>query len=493
MSDSVENASYEYCTQCGTPLAEGAKFCNNCGHRIFSEQDSSGSGDSKDSVSHDTDAFTEATGVLNAVSSSSSNAQGQNQQNQPKSASEETTVSIPVDQVLGADQSTAETHEIPSVPQYSTPPVSETTPLPRVTESETLTSPYGQPVSYSAQDNSAAQSGTNKKRIIIIVGIIVAVIAIVVVAFVLQSLNSETTVVVNDATEDTSQIVVNLTDTYTTQYADETNAEYPTFSFKYPDSWSITDHSVSSRGEIVELTNDDDGTVITYYQRTTGANSSDSVSFNDVEKVASTSFTPSTVHNTDYSDLGQFIVANGTLNINGTDEGTCYALVPSSALDDSSDLDLRNGVPGFWYASSVYFVSQPSDDVSDQTEQEIIAILASFTETAAASSSDDEDDDTITVGSDDYVLPESASRYYSKSELSELSNYELYIARNEIFARHGRAFNNEDLQEYFGSKSWYTATVDPDDFDSSVFNKYEKENIERISEIENDRGSSYIS
>ena len=99
----------------------------------------------------------------------------------------------------------------------------------------------------------------------------------------------------------------------------------------------------------------------------------------------------------------------------------------------------------------------------------------------------------ITTITDDYVLPDSSSRTYSESELRELTNYELYIARNEIFARHGRMFNNEDLQAYFGSKDWYHPTVAADDFDESVFNSSEKQNIETMAKIENERGSQFIS
>ena len=45
------------------------------------------------------------------------------------------------------------------------------------------------------------------------------------------------------------------------------------------------------------------------------------------------------------------------------------------------------------------------------------------------------------------------------------------IARNEIYARHGRKFNDSELQAYFNSKSWYKGTVNPEDFSTSVFFK----------------------
>lgn len=92
-----------------------------------------------------------------------------------------------------------------------------------------------------------------------------------------------------------------------------------------------------------------------------------------------------------------------------------------------------------------------------------------------------------------YVLPGSDSRYYSTSELNDLSNYELYLARNEIFARHGREFKNQDLRDYFGSMSWYVPKYSGDEFDSmDLLNDYEKKNADTMLSIEQKRGSSYL-
>ncbi len=93
----------------------------------------------------------------------------------------------------------------------------------------------------------------------------------------------------------------------------------------------------------------------------------------------------------------------------------------------------------------------------------------------------------------DYVLPESDSRYYTEDELEGLSTLELYYARNEIFARHGRTFNNEDLNEYFGSQPWYHGEYSPEDFDSWFApNEYEKANAALIGEVERELGSPYL-
>ena len=71
----------------------------------------------------------------------------------------------------------------------------------------------------------------------------------------------------------------------------------------------------------------------------------------------------------------------------------------------------------------------------------------------------------------------------------------LELGRNEIFARHGRIFNDEKISSYFEGQLWYNGTISPDEFDSnmgSLLNGYEKTNIQTIKEAEtvkNQRGT----
>lgn len=94
----------------------------------------------------------------------------------------------------------------------------------------------------------------------------------------------------------------------------------------------------------------------------------------------------------------------------------------------------------------------------------------------------DEEQDSSTDR--DYILEGSDSRYITEKEVENLSDTDRRLAKNEIYARHGRMFNSADLQDYFESKSWYKGTVKPSDFDESVLNKYEKANIDLISSME---------
>lgn len=92
----------------------------------------------------------------------------------------------------------------------------------------------------------------------------------------------------------------------------------------------------------------------------------------------------------------------------------------------------------------------------------------------------------------DYLLPDSSSRYLTESDLSVLSHRELCLARNEIFARHGRMFDTPEIRAYFESKSWYRGTIAPSQFRDSVLSEIEKANIEYIVNYENKHfGGSY--
>lgn len=89
-----------------------------------------------------------------------------------------------------------------------------------------------------------------------------------------------------------------------------------------------------------------------------------------------------------------------------------------------------------------------------------------------------------------YILPDSASRYYTYDELSSLDDGTLQMAINEIYARHGRIFTTDSIREYFESKSWYHGTIDPAEFDGnegSYFNDCEMRNRELMVRIRNER------
>jgi hypothetical protein len=55
------------------------------------------------------------------------------------------------------------------------------------------------------------------------------------------------------------------------------------------------------------------------------------------------------------------------------------------------------------------------------------------------------------------IFPDSSWRRLTREEVDDLSAAELWIARNEIFARHGRVFRDARLQRHFRRYRWYRA------------------------------------
>ena len=102
-----------------------------------------------------------------------------------------------------------------------------------------------------------------------------------------------------------------------------------------------------------------------------------------------------------------------------------------------------------------------------------------------------EQKDTPETETDHYIIPYSNTRYLTENDLRGLSEWELKLARNEIYARHGRRFKDPALQEYFDAQSWYTGLYDPEDFDknhSDELSDLEKWNAEFILQYEKDHG-----
>ena len=90
------------------------------------------------------------------------------------------------------------------------------------------------------------------------------------------------------------------------------------------------------------------------------------------------------------------------------------------------------------------------------------------------------------ISNEDYILPESDSKYYTKKDLKKLTKKEVKLARNEIYARHGRKFTKDkDVIKYFESKDWYEGTKN--EVSESELNKYEIANRDLIVKYEKEK------
>lgn len=84
----------------------------------------------------------------------------------------------------------------------------------------------------------------------------------------------------------------------------------------------------------------------------------------------------------------------------------------------------------------------------------------------------------------DFIISDSSTRFLTNADLNVLTAEEIRIARNEIFARHGRIFKSEDMNDYFRKKDWYKPSVPAEQFDNSYLNKIELENLKLITNYE---------
>ncbi|MCR5629083.1 YARHG domain-containing protein [Eubacterium sp.] len=81
----------------------------------------------------------------------------------------------------------------------------------------------------------------------------------------------------------------------------------------------------------------------------------------------------------------------------------------------------------------------------------------------------------------EFIFEDSDSRYLIDGEVMNLSKKKIRYAINEIYARRGRIFKDKKLNNYFSKKSWYKPRYTKVQFDESVFNEYERANINLLS------------
>ena len=98
----------------------------------------------------------------------------------------------------------------------------------------------------------------------------------------------------------------------------------------------------------------------------------------------------------------------------------------------------------------------------------------------------------VSASGGDFVLADSSTRSYSRSELEALDNHSLFLARNEIFARHGCGFRTPELRDRFGSMSWYSEDIPAGTYGTEMLNDVERSNVELMKAIETERNSPYL-
>ena len=152
------------------------------------------------------------------------------------------------------------------------------------------------------------------------------------------------------------------------------------------------------------------------------------------------------------------------------------------------DGDLRE----YFYSKTWYAPSVPGGEFDysslSQTEQDNISLIKIYEELGNGNLSWSKNNTYEEVFNSykkyDYIFPDSSTRALRNSELDGMTEDELCIARNEIFARNGYTFKSRNLMEYFLRKDWYEPIMEVGNSDAILFTPVEKDNIDLLHEAE---------
>lgn len=88
----------------------------------------------------------------------------------------------------------------------------------------------------------------------------------------------------------------------------------------------------------------------------------------------------------------------------------------------------------------------------------------------------------------DFIFPNSHKELIRREDLEGLTKEECEIALNEIYAREGCKFADENIQAYFDGKSWYIGTIEVGDFVEESMMSAEMANRDMIIQYEIEQG-----
>lgn len=129
----------------------------------------------------------------------------------------------------------------------------------------------------------------------------------------------------------------------------------------------------------------------------------------------------------------------------------------------------------------LYYLIEPFDVSCDTEDEEIAGEYVSMCQQVQkVKNSLQIAGSGIHYHAEECVLPTSSILPLRQEMLEYLSDNDLWIAKNEIYARHGRQFDNEYLQQYFDRCSWYEGSVPAKEFQESVLNQTERDNLQRL-------------
>lgn len=169
-----------------------------------------------------------------------------------------------------------------------------------------------------------------------------------------------------------------------------------------------------------------------------------------------------------------------------------------SNYEESTEFD--SGITDSW-GSSVKSWSYPGyKSIDDLYAKNITANVNSYnhedaveengeTETANQKTGTQQTEEKAAVTAE-WILPNSDTKRLTNADIENLSEQERRIALNEIYARHGRKFKDEELQTHFDSCSWYKGTTESENFSESELSEIELANRDLLVQYRESHGEN---
>lgn len=138
--------------------------------------------------------------------------------------------------------------------------------------------------------------------------------------------------------------------------------------------------------------------------------------------------------------------------------------------------------------NTVYYANVSAGSTTEQINGKYMTVTAAPTGETYDGSTVYEISSLTNYNEKGYILSDSGTKLLTNDDIAGLSKDELALARNEIYARHGRKFKMAVYQDYFNKCSWYS--INPNynyADDNSNLNEIEAKNVAFILKAENAR------
>lgn len=166
-----------------------------------------------------------------------------------------------------------------------------------------------------------------------------------------------------------------------------------------------------------------------------------------------------------------------SFNDDGWDgKGTLNFVFKDNEVDlDVSDYVLSDDNPTGWGIKGSYaFFSAKTNKKSFRNNCSFYPEITHYLETHGRTDTSNTSEPLFNTDSD----------YYTAEDFADAPKSVIRVAKNEIYARHGYIFNDEDMNNYFNGMDWYTPSIEPTNFSDNVFNEYEKANLELLNSMQ---------